>query len=127
MPICKKTCPECSGKKDRRSKMCQPCRFKLNHPRKGTGKNWHKHSTGYIIKNTNGTTIYQHRYIMEEYLGRKLKQSEHVHHKNHDRSDNRIENLEVISASNHAKKHFEPRKYEMSRLGHLARWGYGGK
>jgi len=57
------------------------------------------------IKLKDGTTRDEHRLVMEEHLGRKLSRNEIVHHKNDDRFDNRIENLELMSRSNHVKYH----------------------
>lgn len=39
----------------------------------------------------------QHRYVLEQHIGRELERHEEVHHLNGDRGDNRIENLEIWS------------------------------
>lgn len=52
-------------------------------------------------------TMRKHRWLMEKKMGRKLRSSEHVHHRNGNRADNRYENLAILSHSQHAKYHYE--------------------
>lgn len=52
----------------------------------------------------------EHRLVMSELLGRMLDETEHVHHRNENRSDNRPENLVILSPSEHAHRHQEQYK-----------------
>ena len=49
--------------------------------------------------------VYRYRIIMERKLKRFLKPSELIHHLNGNRTDDRIENLLVTTASDHQKMH----------------------
>jgi HNH endonuclease len=54
--------------------------------------------------------IGEHRLVMENHLGRYLETFEHIHHINENRSDNRIENLELHTASTHYLEHHKQRR-----------------
>lgn len=62
---------------------------------------------GYKLIYTNGKQVKEHRIIMEKYIKRKLLPFpiEIIHHKNGNRLDNRIKNLELISQSEHVIYH----------------------
>lgn len=71
---------------------------------KRLGKGYVNDSGYHLIRN-NGKHIREHRFIMENHIGRPLLRSEIVHHKNGNRLDNRIENLEITTQESHAHFH----------------------
>lgn len=103
-----------------RSKLCLTCwatrkqkslvRHGEQHSRWKGGRC--KNSVGYIrvwanpnnffypMVNSDGY-IMEHRLVMAKHLGRNLHSWELVHHKNHIKDDNRIENLQLVSEDRH--------------------------
>jgi hypothetical protein len=58
------------------------------------------------VKTPNDGWMFEHRYIMQEILGRKLTREEEVHHRNGTRDDNRPENLIVVPRRSHESHKF---------------------
>jgi hypothetical protein len=60
---------------------------------------------GYVILNTPDGRILEHRFILEQHLGRKLRLDEVVHHINENKTDNRLENLLLTTRQKHIDFH----------------------
>lgn len=143
--------------KKRKTMLCYLCSAKLmiegrskdSYP-KGKGvHNWNggrtKDGSGYIqiilypenpfyeMACKNGHRIREHRLVMAQYLGRCLGSDEFVHHKNGDKADNRIENLQLMHRSAHySTLHLKDLQEENNKLkekikeleNKIKEWGY---
>lgn len=90
----------CTKHYSKHKKFGDPLGGKFND---GRSKIWHVRKGGYVIKfdrtnpyaNKVSGIVFQHMEVMGESIGRPLQKGENVHHKNGNRSDNRLENLEL--------------------------------
>lgn len=113
-------CVDC-GKVDvsYNAERCNACHGRqmvgAGHPGWGGGR--HLNSSGYwhvwipdddpMASMRQGRTceVPEHRLVMARHLGRPLATDEVVHHINHDKQDNRIENLELTDPASHMATH----------------------
>ena len=75
------------------------------HP---TARGFYIRKDGYRIVYRNGVAVLEHRAVMKEAIGRQLESWEHVHHLNGDKTDNRLDNLMLMTNHEHQKLHDWP-------------------
>lgn len=97
-------CAECRNELDRQRALDQ-----LNLPGHNAG-----HSAPWLTKFNRLLSIHEntidvdssvYRSIVEAAIGRKLRRGEVIHHINGDRTDNRLENLQIMTNSEHSRLH----------------------
>lgn len=75
---------------------------------KGDSKGWV--DAGYRKVSIDGEDIREHRRIVEETFGIKLESNKIIHHKDGNKINNSLDNLEVMTASEHMKLHWQLRR-----------------
>lgn len=108
------------------TKFCQYCGTTFEHPhyahrkycswecsgKSHSGKDnpaWkggrHLNPQGYVRLWIDKRLILEHRYVMEQEIGRKLQPDEHIHHIDGDKTNNTLSNLMIISQAEHNRIH----------------------
>jgi len=60
-----------------------------------------------------GKWQYKHRFVMEQFIGRKLKKREHVHHVDGNTLNNNIDNLQLLINADHNRTTFAITKWSI--------------
>lgn len=93
----------------------KPFSIKREMPKGSESKKWKggktRNHSGYVMVWVAPMHQYQyeHRMVMEKFIGRSLTSDEFVHHKDGNKTNNSIENLEIISNSEHTSLHLKER------------------
>tara|TARA_R110000787_G_scaffold13999_1_gene43530 strand:+ start:412 stop:912 length:501 start_codon:yes stop_codon:yes gene_type:complete len=95
-----------SGLRGKKRVFSEEWKGNISKSKKGVGAGVSLKPNGYIeITMGKDKGRSQHSVIMENHIGRKLMSNECVHHIDHNRANNSIENLQLMTRSEHAKLH----------------------
>jgi len=75
-----------------------------------------KTKDGYLVSRYKGKLTRVHRVVMEKYLGRELTKDEVVHHIDHNKQNNHISNLEVMTSKEHSLLHLSHKEPLATKL-----------
>lgn len=107
-----KTCIRCTKPvSPSGTKYCSRNCYWQDRSRRFTGSNHPKYKEklldkdGYILIHIGNKVVREHRFVVESHIGRRLEDGEIVHHKNGNRTDNRIKNLEIMTQADHVRHH----------------------
>jgi len=95
-----------SGHRGKNREFTKEWKANISKAKSGKGKGRSVKPNGYIeITTGKNKGRMEHSVVVEQKIGRRLFANECVHHINHNRSDNRIENLQLMTRSDHAALH----------------------
>lgn len=100
------------------SKYCsRKCMWANNGGHNKKQESWWVNNKGYVegriwLDEHTQIRVKKHRWNMEKHLNRKLLSDEDVHHKDGNKQNNAIENLEVINHGFHTKEHNKKRTWK---------------
>ncbi len=94
-----KRCTHCHGK--RQGALSNAWRGGRSHTKAGYIMVWLRPDNPFYPMSNSSHYVMEHRLVMAKHLGRCLNMWELVHHKNHIRDDNRIENLKLMGTTEH--------------------------
>lgn len=114
-----RNCPGCGGKKDHSARACRKCTppnralagiTGPDHPAWKTGRRIdddgyvRTYATDHPWPRASGY-VFEHVRVMELSIGRKLLPGETVHHKDMDKQNNELPNLEIMERGEHSSLH----------------------
>ncbi len=128
----KHPCAKCGAPCDARAGHCNHCAPDIHIRLKERGeRTFHKPSGYWLVKvpvedpmaamrNGQGY-VREHRLVMADYIGRPLTPDEDVHHRDHDRGNNDIGNLELMVKADHHALHAADRNRSRRKVVDLDR------